>query len=566
MRSATMYFFSSLLMLALGEVIALPAPLAPQQSQSSRSDTSVPYAVPDEEVPAHETGDHKAVRLPVGEHPRIFQSVRLKLIVDIEGQVISASPEEGPRESYSHAIAEAMSWKYLPFEKDGAPTVASITDYVRILPLEDLPKTHQDFPDSSNLAGLVMTLSRTGCFGACPSYTVEIHGDGTILYKGNSSVVFTGDHRDQISAEQVSEVLDAFHKADYFSLRDEYSYQVTDCPTYTTSFQIDQVFKSVTDYVGAEAGMPQSVSNLEETIDRVSGTMKWIKGNAETVPALKREGWDFKSPEAAEVLARASQQGSSALVRDLLAQGIGLSGANESGKSALAAAAYARDRESIDLLIKAGAGGDDKQMKTEALAAAAQTGNPELVRVLLDYGGDAKGAVQDENGTATVLMSAVLSGVPEIVEMILAAQPNLNARDEKGRTALWYLSEANTYWDEKRHADRPRVVHILARAGANLNSQDDEGNAPLHGAYSPDVVRALIQDGANVDIRNAEGDTPLMTASSLDVMKLLVAAGADTHARNHEGKTALDIALDLEPNGETAGYLRSLSSAEATQR
>lgn len=565
MRSASVYFFNWFLILSLGRVIALPAPLAPQQSQNRSSDTSVPSAVPDEEVPAHETGDHKAVRLPVGEHPRIFQSVRLKLVVGIEGQVMSAIPEEGPRESYSHAIAEAMSWKYLPFEKDGAPTVASITDYVRILPLEDLPKTHQDFPDSRNLAGLVMTLSRTGCLGACPSYTVEVHGDGTILYKGNSSVVFTGDHRDRIFAEQVSEILDAFREADYFSLRDEYLYQVTDCPTYTTSFQIDQVFKSVTDYVGAEAGMPQSVSNLEATIDRVTGTMKWIKGNAETVPALKREGWDFKSPEAAETLARASQQGSSALVRDLLAQGVGLSGANGSGKSALAAAVYAGDRESVNLLIKAGAGKDDKQMKTEALAAAAQTGDRELVRLLIDYGGDAKGAVHDENGTATVLMSAVTSGVPEIVEMILDAHPDLNARDENGRTALWYLSDANTHWDEKRHADRARVVHILARAGANLNSQDDEGSAALHGAYDPDVVHALIQDGANVDIRNGDGSTPLMTANSLDVVKLLVTAGADTHARNHEGKTALDVNQTLEPDGETARFLRSLSSGDATQ-
>jgi len=165
-----------------------------------------------------------------------------------------------------------------------------------------------------------MTLSRSGCFGSCPSYSVEIHGDGTTLYKGNSYVVLTGEHRDHLSAEHVSEILDAFRKADYFSLKDEYSYPVTDCPTYTTSFQVDQVSKSVTDYVGDEAGMPQSVSDPEETIDRVAGAMKWIKGNGETVSALKREGWDFRSPEAAKALARASQEGNSALVRGLLSQ------------------------------------------------------------------------------------------------------------------------------------------------------------------------------------------------------------------------------------------------------
>jgi hypothetical protein len=44
--------------------------------------------------------------------------------------------------------------------------------------------------------------------------------------------------------------------------------------------------------------MPQAVTDLENTIDRVAGTLKWIKGNADTIPALKKEQWNFKSPES----------------------------------------------------------------------------------------------------------------------------------------------------------------------------------------------------------------------------------------------------------------------------
>jgi len=521
-----------------------------------------PYLVPEDEVARHETGSHRAVRIDKTKIKNIFQAVKLTLIVDAEGNVVSATPVEGPSEAYAGAVGEAMTWKYEPFQKDGEPTVAKLSDYVRVLPPEDLPKTHEAFPKMSTLAGVTMTLSRSGCFGTCPQYSVEIHGDGTVIYKGESYVVVTGEHHDHVSADQVSEILEAFRKADYFSLKDEYKYLVTDCPTFGTSLKIDQLEKSVTDYVGEEAGMPESVTDLEIAIDRVANTRKWIKGNEDTVPSLKREGWNFKTAEAAEVLARASQEGNSKLVKALLAEGVALSGTADEDNSPLAAAAASGNRASVKMLIEAGAGKDDPSVKAEALGAAARSGDIELVRMLLEYGADPKLPINSREGPSTVLMWAATSGVPEIVETILATHPDVNARDERGHTAVWYISEANTYWDEKHHADRSRVVHLLAKAGADLNSQDEEGNVALHTAYGADVARALIEDGANVNIKNANSETPLMRNFSVEVAKLLVTAGADIHARNNDGKTALDLARDLEPNGERVRFLESVLKAE----
>lgn len=538
---------------------------AGQSAQGNALETQA-VEIPDLDVYKHRVGPRTAIRMTPERPQDIFQGVKLTLIVDTEGNVISAVPEEGPAKAFAQAAAEAKGWMYVPFEKDGVAVVARITDYARVLPPEDLPKVHQEFPSVKNAAGMVMTLHRTGCYGSCPAYEVEIHGDGTVLYKGTAFVVVAGEHQDHISSEQVEEIVEAFRKADYFSLKDQYRYMVTDNPTYVTSFRVDQIKKTVTDYVGDEAGMPQAVTDLEETIDRIAGTVKWVRGNEDTVPSLKKEGWDFKSPEAAQVMARAAEDGSSRLVSDLLAAGAGAAVAHQSGSSALSGAASAGDRKTLEMLIKAGVGKGNEPMKTDALAAAAAQGNIDMVRSLLAYGGDPTGEIKDEQVVRTVLMSAAMSGVPEVVQTILAGGADVNARDEKGHTALWSVFDASEYYDKERHADRGRVIHLLARAGANLNAQDDQGNTALHGCYDEDVAKALIEDGADVNVRNKKGETPLMSNFSVEVAKLLVAAGADIHAKDDEGHTALDHAKDLEINGEREKFLRSLETAKARRR
>jgi ankyrin repeat protein len=555
----------SLLLVAWGLEVRPAANQETGQSAVSPSKDDVQaVTVLDEEVAAHRTGKHRPIRITQddGERP-MFERVQLTLVVDRDGNVSSATVRGKATDRSSLAVSEAMSWKYVPFERDGTTVVAKISEYVRVLPPEVLPKVHREFPKITDLAEVVMTLSRSGCFGNCPSYSIEIRGDGAVLFSGESFVVVTGQHRDHLSAEQVSEILDAFRGAEYLSLKNDYSYSATDNPTYTTSLQVGAVSKSVRDYLGLEAGMPQAVSDLEETIDRVSDTTKWIKGNQETVPALKREGWNFKSSQAAEVMARALKEGNTALVQDLLAAGVGFSGSGGGGHSALATAAQADDRVSVDILIKAGADSGNTMMKTEALAAAAQTGDLELVQRLLEYGGDPKASVRDRDGSTTVLMSAVASGVPEVVQMILNAEPDLAARDRQSHTALWYVFGANRNLDQKRHADRAQVAHLLAHAGADLDAQDKDGNTALHSAHDSEIIQALIQDGANVNIRNTKEETPLMTNDSVEIAKLLVAAGAEVNARNVDGKTALDLAEDMEPDGEKVHFLKSLNSSTA---
>ena len=132
------------------------------------------------------------------------------------------------------------------------------------------------FPEIRDWNTLRITLSRSGCYGRCPVYNIEIHGDGTVLYDGTMNVVHKGRHTAKISQASLVELVDFFRRANYFSLHDRYASGITDNPAYETSITFDGMSKSVLDYVGQSVGMPSTVSDLEAAIDRLSGASKWV--------------------------------------------------------------------------------------------------------------------------------------------------------------------------------------------------------------------------------------------------------------------------------------------------
>jgi len=237
----------------------------------------MPIEVPNREVWNHRLGYRRPIRTAKFGGLGYLGGVGLTLIIGTEGNVTSANVTEGPKEFYCEAIALAQAWKYKPFRRGGHPIVAQIQDRISILPPERLPSTHIPFPTVEDWKSLVITLERTGCYGTCPSYKVEVHGDGTVLYTGKAFVAVSGKHTGRIPQSNVLQLLEAFRGADYFSLDDTYTWGITDQPTYITSIAFDSVHKSVVDYVGEHAGMPDVVRELEETIDQIVTIEKWVR-------------------------------------------------------------------------------------------------------------------------------------------------------------------------------------------------------------------------------------------------------------------------------------------------
>lgn len=138
----------------------------------------------------------------------------------------------------------------------------------------------------------VITLRRTACLGYCPVYSLEIFEDGFIRYFGTEFVEYKGERRAVIRRDAVENLVALFLHADYFALKDNYEtyrapdgtlWHVTDLPTAYTSLRIGRRKKSVRDYAFA----PKRLTDLEDEIDKVVNTQRWIGSPLLNIPAPK---------------------------------------------------------------------------------------------------------------------------------------------------------------------------------------------------------------------------------------------------------------------------------------
>lgn len=72
------------------------------------------------------------------------------------------------------------------------------------------------YSGSGEYEDVTITLERTVCFGACPDYTVTIHGDGTVVYEGRNFVAVEGVQTAHISEEKVQKLVDEFYLIGFF--------------------------------------------------------------------------------------------------------------------------------------------------------------------------------------------------------------------------------------------------------------------------------------------------------------------------------------------------------------
>jgi len=434
---------------------------------------------------AHSDAHIQAIYGPSG-YPN-YSFLNLTLLVAPDGHVISARPLEDaaqllrraatPRLATAPTAAEisaiidkatrtALTWKYVPFEKDGKAVYATFWDSIDLLPPERRPETRASFPEVKAWNSARITLARSLCEGRCPAYSVEVRGDGTVIYNGSAYVAVGGQHRGHISQEVVRDLVSAFRAADYYWAFDRYRSGVIDYPIYRTSITIDGVRKSIVDDDGSHDGLPAAIADLEDAIDKAAGTQKWIKITDETLPSLVAEGYFKKRERNTSLLATMIGEGASAaMIRQPIMLGAPLNNAafdgTAEGQTPLMVSADRGDVEIVQVLLSAGAGRNSKRQMSRALHSSARDGSPDLVRLFLGRGADPN--YQDQFGR-TVLMNAVWSAVPETVATIISAGGDVNAKDRDGTPVLDYTRNSIG----QPAANVRQTVRLLLEAGARV--------------------------------------------------------------------------------------------------
>jgi len=170
------------------------------------------------------------------------------------------------------------------------------------------------------------------------------------------------------------------------------------------------------------------------------------------------------------------------------------------------------------------------------LMYASYKGFIEIMKILIQKGADVN--LQTPKGF-TSLMRAVNSNIEETVNLLLDNGANVNLKDYQGTIALYYTIRNNN----------TNIADILLKKGADINTQDKDGDTLLHNSIfeeKPEMVEFFLQKGINVNLKNKNGKTPLIEAAyikNIDIVKMLCRAGANINIQDINGKTPLQHAV-----------------------
>lgn len=408
------------------------------------------------------------------------------------------------------------------------------------------------FPDIRN-DKLLISLQRTACYGSCPDYKVTIDGRGNVVFTthppldGDDNAVHrvfslstgvrvSGTYRTVVSKADVASLLQKFIAADFFSLKDEYRSAITDNPTYILSIDTGNGSKTVVDYVGEKAGMPPAVTALEDEVDRVAGTDRWIEGRPSVIPILKAANVAFDGLIGLELMDAAADRGDLSTMRKLKGMGAPVFG---DGPTPLNSAISEKHNAVVDWLIENGAL-DQKGAYERALQTSVSKRNHAAFDAVLRARVQ-KGITKDL--ATKLLQGAAINGDLKIVIRMLASGANPNG--DQGAPGLPdppLFEAANGIWADEQGSsmeERRQVVRRLLDAGADIEyCLNDHCSSVLWAVSDRKIAKMLLDAGADPNFRDSDGEHILFNIDDEPVALLLIQAGADLKAvRPGDGMT-----------------------------
>lgn len=267
---------------------------------------------------------------------------------------------------------------------------------------------------------------------------------------------------------------------------------------------------------------------------------------------------DRRDEKGATMLMRAARNANPSIVDILLAAGADAKAADPDGKTVLCYAAEGGSARILSRIIERSGGIQESDGGAHALRSAVQSGKPDGVRVLLEAGAQIPG--EPGNAGAEMMQLAIYRCSPEIVALLLDHGADVNARATLERTPL--IDAAQT------HGSDIHLVELLLSRGADVTAKDVFGSSALQHAVvsgSISMVKLLLDNGADEKEPDRFGDSLLHLAVSRgapDMLTYLLARGEDPNVIGFMGNTPLHSAV-AAGNAEA---VRVLLQANADRR
>lgn len=475
------------------------------------------------------------------------RAVGLELMIGADGAVKAMAFAGGPPALFERAADIASRWRFAPFIRDGRPSDVVFRRAKVTIEGPELWQRSAAFPAFSDWDSVEIRVRQ---YGWEDDFELIIRGEGGVTFEGRGDrIALRGRHCAILPRESLVALVDAFRKANFFSMRDHY---LSSGSSAVVSIALDDYVKEVRLSGGNRDEMPESFWHVIDAALASVHAERWTKGNAFTAPSLVAERWDFSQRDADNMLARVAASGDVETVRALLALGAPIAIAPnkspnatfpivESVVTALQSAANSGAFDTVRLLLA-----QDARWSSEALdsayVSAIQYGDRAMMEALRVRGVSAR--PRGLRGK-TALMAAAEAGEAGLVAEALRAGVDVNEVDDVQLTALhWAAVADHPKAAESAHADRRRVLELLLRAGASVNARTQMEWTPLIANWigHESVAAALIANGADINAQDEDGRTALMSNANPRATEILLRAGADPNIRNREGQNALDVA------------------------
>lgn len=123
-------------------------------------------------------------------------------------------------------------------------------------------------------------ISRSACYGQCPSYNATINSDGSVKFVGFAWVDNIGSFRGVMSKETLDQLMAKAQEINYLEMSNEYptdGRNIPDLPTVTTEIIFGDMVKQIKDHFDS----PASLQEFEVMLDEAIRAIKYSPTEAE---------------------------------------------------------------------------------------------------------------------------------------------------------------------------------------------------------------------------------------------------------------------------------------------